>query len=134
MRRAVTLQCLLNRVEEILISERLGQKFHGARFHGPDGHRNVSVRGDEYDGDFDAFLDESPLEIETAHLRQSYIEDQTARAGVVFLAKKLLGACKGFGAQSNGLDEILYRLTHAASSSTTKTVGNASEVMRVPRL
>jgi hypothetical protein len=49
-RRTVTLEGLLNRVQQILITKRLRQKFHGARFQRPDGHRNISVCGNKDDG------------------------------------------------------------------------------------
>jgi hypothetical protein len=49
-RRTVTLESLLNRVEQILVSKGLRQKIHGARLQGPDRHWNVSVRGNKDDG------------------------------------------------------------------------------------
>jgi hypothetical protein len=38
-------------IEQILIPEWFGQKFHRAVFHGPNRHRNISVSRDEDDRD-----------------------------------------------------------------------------------
>ncbi len=75
-RRAVPLKGLLNRVQQILIPKRFRQKFHGSRFQRFNGHRDIPVRRNKDDGDLQTDLGQSVLEIETAHLRQSYIEDQ----------------------------------------------------------
>src|SRR5579863_1336932 len=42
--RTVTLESLLNCVEQILIPERLRQEFYGTRFQSLNGHRHISVR------------------------------------------------------------------------------------------
>ena len=46
-------QAELNRIEQILISEWLGQEFNRPSLHRLDGHRNISMPGDENDGELD---------------------------------------------------------------------------------
>src|ERR1700704_6363580 len=47
--RAIALDRVSNGVEQILLAERLRQKLHRAGFHGPDGHGDVAVAGEEDD-------------------------------------------------------------------------------------
>src|SRR5262245_30514158 len=47
---AVQGQAALHRIKQLLVTERLGQKLDGSRLHGPDGHWDVAVTGDEDDG------------------------------------------------------------------------------------
>src|SRR4029077_14430784 len=76
---AVTLEGLVNCVQQILVPERFRQKFNGARLQCSDGHGNVSMRRDKDDRDFHAGLGQLALEIESTHLRQPYIQNQTTR-------------------------------------------------------
>src|SRR5579862_5134685 len=75
-RSVVPMKRLLDRVEQILIPKRFRQELHGPRLQRPDRHRNVSMSRNEDDRDLQTDLGQSVLEIKTAHLRQSYIEDQ----------------------------------------------------------
>src|SRR6266852_2984265 len=43
----ISLQCDLNRIQQILIAERLFEKPDGSRLHGSHGHRNIAVGSDE---------------------------------------------------------------------------------------
>jgi hypothetical protein len=45
----VTLQCLLDGIEEILVAEGLGQELHRPGFHGPHGHGDVPIAREEDD-------------------------------------------------------------------------------------
>src|SRR5262245_30889988 len=53
---AVTLQGLLNRIDEVLIPERFSQKFHCSRLHSSHSHRNVCMASDENDRDVHSLL------------------------------------------------------------------------------
>jgi hypothetical protein len=55
--RTITLESLLNRIQQILIPKRLRQKFDGTRFQRSNGHRNISVRGNKDDGYMHTNLD-----------------------------------------------------------------------------
>src|SRR5580704_15651854 len=86
----VTLKCLLNRVQKILIPKRLGQKLDGARLQGSNRHWNVSVGRDKDDGDTFAQFCQLSLEIESTHLRQPDIKNQATRAGGAWRFEELL--------------------------------------------
>jgi len=43
-------QRLLDGIQQILMTEWLGEKFNCPRLHGPHGHGNVPMRGDKDDG------------------------------------------------------------------------------------
>src|SRR5579863_9006863 len=73
---AVALERDLNRIEEILVAERLGEKFHRSGLHGAHGHRNIAVSGDENDRNANVGLGELGLEIESADPRQPDIKDE----------------------------------------------------------
>src|SRR5260370_33766145 len=89
-RRAVQLEGLLDSVQQLLIPKGFRQKLHGPRLQCSDRHRNVSVRRDKNDRDWQADLGQLTLEIETAHLRQPHIENQATRlSGALFLQKLL---------------------------------------------
>src|SRR4029077_1956579 len=94
LRDAITLERLLNCVQQILVPERFCQKFHGTRLQCPHRHRDVTVRRDEDDGDLHSALSQSTLKIESAHPRQSYVENQAAGTMSVFRAEKLLTSRK----------------------------------------
>src|SRR5579871_1645022 len=98
---AITLEGLLNGVQQILIPEWFRQEFHGARLQRPDRHGNVAVRRDKDDGDLHTGLCQLALEIESAYLRQSYVQNQTTGATSEFLPKKVLTSCKSLGAEAN---------------------------------
>src|SRR4029077_5916733 len=94
LRGVVPLERLLNCIQQILIPERFCQKFHGTRLQCPHRHRDVTVRRDEDDGDLHSALSQSTLKIESAHPRQSYVENQAAGTMSVFRAEKLLTSRK----------------------------------------
>src|SRR5579863_1473263 len=111
---AVSLQSLLNRVQQILIPKGLRQKLDRARFKSFHRHWNVAVRGDKDDRDFNADFRQLSLKIESTHLGQSYIQNQTTRVvGGALPSQKLVTSSERLGAETNGLNEILHRLTHA---------------------
>src|ERR1700688_2161756 len=49
-RHAVAIQSLVDRIQQLLVQERLGQELYCAGFHGLYCHRDVSVTRDEDDG------------------------------------------------------------------------------------
>jgi hypothetical protein len=64
--RAILGEARLNRIEQILISKWLRQKFNRPSLHGLDGHRNIAMRRDEDYGQRDLRHDELTLKIEAA--------------------------------------------------------------------
>src|SRR5580704_17064659 len=97
----VTLKCLLNRVQKILIPKRLCQKLDGPRLQGPNRHWHVSMRRDKNDGGRLAQFCQLSLEIEPTHLGQPHIKHQAARVGGAWLFEKLLARCKDLGTKAN---------------------------------
>src|SRR6476620_3439092 len=66
-----------DRVEQILIAERLDHEINSSSLHSPHGHCNIAVPGDENYRNFDVRLGELGLKIETAALWQSDVEHKT---------------------------------------------------------
>ena len=58
------------------------------------------------DGDLHAGLCQLALEIESTHLRQSYVQNQTTGGTCELLSKKVLTSCKGLGAEANWLGSL----------------------------
>src|SRR5271154_960916 len=89
---AVARDAQLDRVEQILVAEWLGQELDRAALHRPDGHRDVAIPGDEDDWEVDVRGGELSLEVEAASPGQSYIEHQAGRS-----------------VRPSGLEEFIYR-------------------------
>src|SRR5579872_1711290 len=100
-RGAITLEGLLNCVQQILVPERFCQKFHGTRLQCPDRHGNVAMRRYKDDGDLHAGVRQLTLEVESTQLRQSYVENQTTGATGELFPKKVLTSCKSLGAEAH---------------------------------
>jgi hypothetical protein len=60
-------QRLLDGIQQILMTEWLGEKFYCPRLHGPHGHRNVPMRGDNDDWNLNVGLCQFTLEIEPTY-------------------------------------------------------------------
>ena len=66
----------VDRVDQVLITERLGQELNGAAFHRLYRHRDVAVARYEDDRDLDIRSGELALKIQTAPPRQSDVQDE----------------------------------------------------------
>ena len=78
-RGAVAFNGLLDGVEQVLLTEWLGEKFDRACFHRLDRHRDVPMPRDEDDRDFNARPGQFALQIETAQRGQTHVEHQARR-------------------------------------------------------
>src|SRR5579859_4354870 len=85
-RRTVTLESLLNCVQQILIPKGLRQEFHGTRFQCLNRHGHVSVRRYKNNRNWHATLGQTILEIEPTHLRQPHIQNKATWAGCTLSA------------------------------------------------
>src|SRR6516162_602614 len=74
--RAISREAQLDRVQQVLIAERLRQKFDRSSLYCLDGHRDVAVSRDEDDRNVNVRRRELSLKIETASSRQPDIEHQ----------------------------------------------------------
>jgi hypothetical protein len=70
----------LDRVDQVLITERLGQELNGTAFHRLHRHRDVTVSRYEDDRYFDIRLRELALKIQAAPPGQSNVEDEAGGA------------------------------------------------------
>jgi hypothetical protein len=68
----------MDRIEQHLVVERLGEELGRAGLHRTHAHRNVAVPGDEDDWKSDTCFRELLLERESAHARQPHVEHEAA--------------------------------------------------------
>lgn len=124
----------MDRVEKVLVSERLGEELHRAVLHRPHAHRDVAVTGDEHDGDVQVGLRHPPLEIEPAETGQADVEHEAAGHLRSIAAQELLGEANA--ATRSPTERIRFSSERriAASSSTTKTIASPPVTTRAPRL
>src|SRR3984885_16158034 len=78
--RTIPREAELNRVEQLLITERLRQELNGAALHRLHRHRNVAMPRDEDDRELHSRPGELALKIKAALPRQSDVEHEAGRA------------------------------------------------------
>src|SRR5262245_14276915 len=88
---AVTVNRLLNGVEELLVTKRLREKVHGSSLQGLHRHWHVPVGAEEYDLGRRIGVDELALKIKATQSRQSHVEDKAARCVGALDAQEFLG-------------------------------------------
>src|SRR5882757_7516631 len=93
--RAVAIQSLMDRIQQVLVFERLSQKLHSTRFHGPHRHRNISMTGDENDGNVDSCISQFALQVETVDSGKAHVQNKTAWSVRWFVAQKFFRRPKG---------------------------------------
>ena len=85
-----------DRVDHVLVAERLRQEVDGAGLHGADRHRNVAVAGHQDDGKMNAEPVAPRLKIEPADAGQANVENDAARpvmrAGIEKFLNRRVGA------------------------------------------
>src|ERR1700758_5552638 len=86
--QAVSTDGALHRFQQLLLAERFGEKFHGTRLHGADGHGNIGMTGDKDYWKVHVCLRQFLLEIKTAQVGEADIEDDTTRYIGTFRAQK----------------------------------------------
>src|SRR3546814_16608046 len=84
--------CSSDLIQKILLPERFRQKLDGARLHCLHAHRNVPVPGDEDDREHDARCGELTLQVESASLWHSDVEDQSSEERRV--GKECVSTCR----------------------------------------
>src|SRR5207253_837408 len=75
-RHTVSVQSLVDRIQQVLVPEGLSQELHRAGFHGPHAHRNISMPGDEDDGNPDARIRQLALKVQAVDARKSHVQNQ----------------------------------------------------------
>src|ERR1700730_12195350 len=102
----------MNRIQEILVAERLGEEFHGPRLHGPYRHRNVAVRGDENDRNLNIGCGQLALEVQPTDSRQPDIADEATEQVWKLACQEFPGGPEQFDLQTHGFDKALDRAPH----------------------
>jgi hypothetical protein len=69
----VAIQSLVDRIQQVLVPEGLGQELHRFGFHGLHRHRNISMTRDEDDGNPDTRVSQLALKIQTADSGKSHV-------------------------------------------------------------
>src|SRR5216683_4532020 len=69
-RHTVAVQSLVDRIQQVLVPKGLGQELHRTGLHGLHRHRNISVTGDEDDGNLDARVSQLALKFKTIDSRK----------------------------------------------------------------
>src|SRR5467141_3409815 len=75
-RHTVTIQSLADRIQQVLVLERFGQKLQGTGFHGLHRHRNISMTGNEDDGNLDARVSQLALKVQAADSRKAHVQNK----------------------------------------------------------
>ena len=78
-----------DRIEKILIPERLGQEIDGAGLHGPYAHRDVAMTSDEDDRHPDVEPFEKLRQFQPREPRQVYVEEEAGRGEIVALDQEI---------------------------------------------
>jgi hypothetical protein len=86
----VTLDPRANRIEQVLLVERLGQELYRPSLHRPYAHRNIPMTGDKNHWQSDSGSRELLLKHQTAHPRQSDVEHETAENVLRVAVQELL--------------------------------------------
>src|SRR5258706_9207471 len=78
-RRSIAIQRLSNRIQQVLILERLGQECHRTRLHRVRDGWLVVVTADEDGWNLQPGIGQLPLRLEAGHVRKCEIDDETTR-------------------------------------------------------
>src|SRR5260221_4450659 len=92
---AVAIQSLVDGIQQVLVFERLSQKLHSTRFHCLHRHRNISMTGDENDGNVDSCISQRALQVETVDSGKAHVQNKAAWSVRWLVAQKLFGRPKG---------------------------------------
>src|SRR5262249_42904427 len=96
-----TRDTLLDRVEHLLIVERLGEELERASLHGANGHRDIGASGDEYDRQFEAEFGQFLLQLEPAEIREVNVKHQTVSILQAIVTQALCGGSKRLHMQAS---------------------------------
>src|SRR5215475_7543478 len=109
---AVSVNRLMNGVEELLVTKRLREKVHGPSLQGLHRHWHVPMGADEYDLGRRIHVDELALKIKAAQSRQSHVEDKAARCVGAFGAQEFLGRLERVRSEAHRVEESREGVTH----------------------
>src|ERR1700730_2617674 len=107
---AVARDAELDRIEQILIAEWLGQELDRSVLHRLDRHRDVAIAGDEDDRELDVRGGELSLKIKTASSGQPDIEHQAGRPGRPAVLEEFIYRSEQLRLQPDGSEQAADRL------------------------
>src|SRR5271169_1629065 len=110
--RSVAVQGLVDRIQQVLVPKGFREELDRARLHGPHSHRNISMTGDEDDGNLDARVGQLPLKVQAAHALKSHIQDKATWPLWMLAPQELLRRCEGFGTQAHRFKHAVDSITH----------------------
>src|SRR5258708_34229200 len=102
----------MDRIQQVLVPERLSKKLHRAGFHSPYGHRDISMASNEDDRNPDARIRQLALKLQAVNARKSHIQNETTWFVRPLAAQEFLRRSKGLGTQANRLQHTLYGRMH----------------------
>ena len=104
--RPIALQAGKNRIQHVLVAERLGEKIHGAGLHGAHGHGDVAMGRHEHDRHLHVGSGELFLEFQPVGARQPHVQHEAPRGiGDGVLQESAAGGI-GLDRQANGLEQL----------------------------
>src|SRR5262249_27083323 len=102
----------LNRIEQLLFLQRLGQELNRPRFDCSNRHWNVAMAANEYDSKVDTRFGQHTLKFEPASPWQSDVEhDATGRVGAL-PGQEFLGRPKRFHLKADRTKKVFQAATH----------------------
>ena len=105
--RAIPIDSFVNRVEQFLIAEGLGEEVDGSGLHRLYGNRDVAVAGDEDDRDVEAGGVHLTLEFEPAHTGQPHVENEATGIIDGSSSEEVRTGDERFNAHPDGFQQIL---------------------------
>jgi hypothetical protein len=109
---AVTLDRLLNGVEELLVTKRFREKVHRAGLQRLHRHWNVPMSADEHDGDWSIGFGKLVLKVEATQSRESHVQDKAARGVGPLASQEFLGGLKRLRSEAYRFEEPREGFTH----------------------
>ena len=108
--RAISRETERDRIQQVLIAERLGQELDRSSFYRLDRHWDVAMSGDEDDRNVNVGRRELALKIETTSAGQPDIEHEASGAVRAPFVQKFGNRGQGLGLHANGSDQAAERL------------------------
>src|SRR5260370_9003733 len=123
-RHPVAIQSLVDRIQQVLVSERLGQELHRTGFHGLHRHRNISMPGDEDDRNPDARVSQLALKIQTVDSRKPHVQNQATWPICPLAVQEFLRSRASLGTQGTRFYQPFDGFPHTVTLSNTEHPSN----------
>src|ERR1700676_3108727 len=109
---AIALNPHMDRIEQLLLVQWLGQELNGPGFHCPYRHGNVAMTADEYDWKMGIRIDQHALALQSARPRQSDVEHYAAGCIGPLALKEFLRRSECLRSEVDRVQKVLERLAH----------------------